>query len=587
MKKAYLLTFLALTLFALTSFGQEKVKLISKYDLEIIITQEQFEAAKSGNKLVTYDGLAAKGNSLILSSPSGTTVVNPEDKPWDLTQLIVDHLKVKKPLIGEIKEKDKKPLNSFIIRLEETGNKKQKKTKCPKEKQEASSNSDCTNGKGIKLIEIDACLDCCNSLKVRCGTGCSKRKFTVRQNELVALKLTNINPLRYTYTISGSEVSLHQDGAAAFQAAFDGAAGNEEAEAADEKEEDKPAEGDTTNKYGYTPEVADVITVKEVLDSLEEVGNLATILKRDVENTLKQLAGLTCLSEDKVTEDRTELLKRLVALPTFDQIENLKAEPDSSATDKEQADMDTLSAQYTRTYKKVETKLKSLYGLSLEVSTMPYQPKARNIDMINFKVERTLIGNASSTESVDYNVFLRGGVKIDFSAGLFATGIYNREYSVHEDPDKTYTVISDGDTTQHREKYFLLKGEGKDGNGIVIPADFAIGTMMNVHTRFSEVISLGGSVGLSTSLRGNFQMLLGGVITLGKFQRISLHGGAAFGWYSDLKNGYKTYDEDNADQTTYKYTDSSAPMTDRFGISWFAGISYNITKPNVENAEEN
>jgi hypothetical protein len=204
-------------------------------------------------------------------------------------------------------------------------------------------------------------------------------------------------------------------------------------------------------------------------------------------------------------------------------------------------------------------------------------------------LERTEIDNESNKTTVDYNVFVRGGVKIDFSTGLFATGIYDRQYSVHEDsdPDNTFTVIADGDTTEHRKRYFLLKGSGEAEEGFVIPADFAIGSMMNIHARFSEVVSLGGTVGLSTSLRGNFQLLLGGVITFGKFQRISLHGGAAFGWYSDLKNGYEVYSDSSEDtKHTYQYTDSDAPMTDRFGISWFAGISYNITRVKEDNVAE-
>ena len=60
-----------------------------------------------------------------------------------------------------------------------------------------------------------------------------------------------------------------------------------------------------------------------------------------------------------------------------------------------------------------------------------------------------------------------------------------------------------------------------------------------------------------------------------------MHGGVSLGWYSDLEAGYDSYDPNDSTTANNFYNRGSSndvPMAKRFGYSWFAGVSYNLTK---------
>lgn len=422
---------------------------------------------------------------------------------------------------------------------------------------------------GIKMIELDVCHDDCNDWTYRCGKGCSSNKMTVKQNELSGMRLVNLNPLRYEYSVNGSELILHQEGAEKFESAYNNISSDDK----------KDGDGLLVDSLGNKLESAVYNFMEKASSEAEKEGLIneavaaSKSLKVDIDADMAIVKSRSCLHEDELVNLREDLMYRFKQLPDISLLNTaLKGVPEGAKDPLEKA-----LESYVSDVAHIRSELVKLFGVQFETTTLPYQVKGRNIDAITYEVSgKDLISNKTVTSS--YNVFVRGGVKLDFSAGLFVTGLRDRSYATN---DTTVVKIDGADTSSVVMRRFIDREK--------LPMDFSVATMFNATTRWGETANVGLSVGLGASIQGNFQMMFGGTLVFGKFQRLALHGGVALGWYSDLEAGYKAWDLDDSSTygNMYDLGDSNTPpMTKRFGYSWFAGISYNLTKAKTEKAEE-
>jgi hypothetical protein len=217
--------------------------------------------------------------------------------------------------------------------------------------------------------------------------------------------------------------------------------------------------------------------------------------------------------------------------------------------------------------------------------TLPTHTNLKNIDLIRYSLKRE-DKITKNTQSYNYDFWLKGGVKIDFSVGFFATRLTDNVYN---------KVLLD--TVGGIDKIRITRQD--DGR-----ANFAFGGMVNITPRNgASWISIGGSVGVAYSSNQKLQILAGLSMHLGKTERVSLNAGMAFGTikYLDVSaNDFKFYDKDLKEiprekiedikekdrvymlqSKDIKFSSYVIPSVDKFVIRPFVGISYNLSKKNA------
>jgi len=207
--------------------------------------------------------------------------------------------------------------------------------------------------------------------------------------------------------------------------------------------------------------------------------------------------------------------------------------------------------------------------------TLPLGSNMSNADFVRYTVSR-LNKNTTATEEVAYDIWLNGGLKIDFSVGFFASGLVDNEY---QKLFISHAAVSGTDSIQvHR-----IKSGGYN---------FAFGGMMNVTPRpGANWFYVGGSVGFIYSNNQKLQIATGISLHFGKTERIIVHAGFTVGTaktFNDSQLQYKSNTiakHDNWGFMVPSYNDYTIPsLIDKFTLRPFFGISYNLSKSSPFNA---
>lgn len=201
----------------------------------------------------------------------------------------------------------------------------------------------------------------------------------------------------------------------------------------------------------------------------------------------------------------------------------------------------------------------------------------KNRDEINFQVNKFRDKHKVTLEQEEKNLQITGGVKIDFSLGLFSTGLMDKMFtstSVSAPSDTTFLSLPNGVidfdsivsiNRDIRKDSILRDDHGRFSYG---PAVFS-----HVYWRSGSFINVGVTFGFSIDQQATPRYLLGGSIMLGNHQRFVMSGGVAFGQRKQLASGLK----EGQLVTLSSYPNSTLPTTDRSDTSWFFSISYNFT----------
>jgi len=207
---------------------------------------------------------------------------------------------------------------------------------------------------------------------------------------------------------------------------------------------------------------------------------------------------------------------------------------------------------------------------TLEFS-LPTYNNLKNVDLIRYKIDRE-DQLTKAKQTYVYDVWLKGGLKIDFSVGILATQLKDYEY------EKTQAYKFDDPTALLTDSIYINRKEkGK--------FDFAFGGMVNISYRNgANWITPGISVGIAYSNNQQLQFLSSLSLHLGKTERIILHGGFAAGLSKtlDLSNLLYNRSIDNKDGTRYQvkgnFSDFNIVTIDKFSFRPFFGISYNLSR---------
>jgi hypothetical protein len=326
----------------------------------------------------------------------------------------------------------------------------------------------------------------------------------------------------------------------------------------------------------------------------EFVLNVATKIGVLVQNQFREYSSFNNLLENFACINHSNLLeietKRKNLISTFEFIQKTSAELQILVSY-----LDINTELYQSIAKKINTNyifllsyLKNLDYVTGENTlqyTLPTHTNLKNIDLIRYTIKRE-DKVTKNTQTYNYDFWLRGGLKIDFSVGFFGTRLTDNVYN---------KVLLD--TLDGIDKIRITRQD--DGR-----VDFAFGGMVNITPRNGgSWINVGGSVGVAYSGNQKLQVLTGVALHFGKTERLILHGGAAFGTikYLDISaNDFKFYDKDlksierdklndvkekdrvyMLESKDIKFSSFSIPTMEKFVVRPFIGISYNLSKKNA------
>ncbi|WP_343692626.1 hypothetical protein [Chitinophaga sp.] len=189
----------------------------------------------------------------------------------------------------------------------------------------------------------------------------------------------------------------------------------------------------------------------------------------------------------------------------------------------------------------------------------PTTTNMKNFDYITIQLEKKN-KLTDQPENYEYNIFIKGGIKIDFSAGIFGTFLKN---------DQFFTIDS-LDDQQNNTNYKMIK---RVNNG---KANIGFGAMMNINYRSgASWLTPGISFGLITSTQPSLQFIGSLTLGIGKSERILFHGGYALGFVKRL---------DNLQTDEYMPAiriGDGVRTVDQFMARPFIGLTYNLTKQSV------
>ena len=245
--------------------------------------------------------------------------------------------------------------------------------------------------------------------------------------------------------------------------------------------------------------------------------------------------------------------------------------------------VDTINKNYSKLYQFVKY-LAHIRNNDVVEYSLPTHTNLKNVDLIRYEIKREdKVVKASqggqtgqATQTYVYDVWLKGGLKIDLSAGVFASALVDYDYEKLLVPNSPTSTLGDS-------IHVVRKNKGG--------YNFGFGGMVNITPRLgANWVNIGMSYGVIYSSNQKLQLLAAGSLHLGKTERIILHGGVSFGFAQTLdksKNFFVEVEKDKryavrADIETY-----NVPTIDKFRSAAFFGISYNLSKKHALQAVSN
>jgi hypothetical protein len=199
-----------------------------------------------------------------------------------------------------------------------------------------------------------------------------------------------------------------------------------------------------------------------------------------------------------------------------------------------------------------------------------YRSQTDIIDMTGDKVsiESKVVKNQQFPDLGDPNTSLfkeTFGVNkfwaIDVSAGVVATGLVDHDYYFQQ----TFKTVAT-DSIINSQRYKTLKRRNK--NEFLKPG---IATFVHFRYKASSDFSLGPTLGFTVlSSESPVQYHLGGSLLFGEKQRFAITLGATTGKVTRLSDGFE-------DGIQVPYSFSDLPTYSSWRVSWFLGLSYNLT----------
>jgi hypothetical protein len=373
------------------------------------------------------------------------------------------------------------------------------------------------------VITIDLSLPKSESVK----NSDNLKRLVVKNKNPLAFNLINGNPFRYRYALNFKKINLFTN--ETFYVSAEDLAEAKKTQDAGAKPISPVSSGSIIAKQiSLSPKISKLkIEIEKFISDISDDSNL-DLIKFNLE-------------KDKFKKSYIEYVNEIDEI----KIEISQLAPIDLTVNKNQDEIDKISESIRLLIEKLIKTKDNNYLLPIDIN-------GDNIDYIEVQLD-IYDGNNETPETYKYKVWIRGGLKIDASGGVFITSLFDDEYYTTEGIDNQKLIF-------------------KQDNG---EYDFGFGTMVNISLRGGSWARPALNFGALFTSNQKFQMLAGFGLILGKSERLILNAGLSMGRVNVLNDNY------HADgKTLYNLgTDGTIPTNEKFKFGNFFGITYNFTKP--------
>ncbi len=170
---------------------------------------------------------------------------------------------------------------------------------------------------------------------------------------------------------------------------------------------------------------------------------------------------------------------------------------------------------------------------------------------------------------------LSNGFKVDFSTGIFITGLKDHEY-VFKDTTVSYITTGGTDARDTTGNFIIRENSSKRKIGF--------GLLTHAYPRLSSNYNFGIATGISVNTEAEVNLLAGLSLMLGSQRRVVFSGGLIWGKANRLsKTVYEGFNRKAGDVTGtsapvfYSTPNNVVPIINDWQRSWFMGVSYNFS----------
>lgn len=368
----------------------------------------------------------------------------------------------------------------------------------------------------------------------------NRNKLVVKNRDPLAFNLVDGNPFRYRYVLNYNKVNMFTN--ETFNPSF-----------SDLNIKEKDIQSDTDgdgipDSFDESPDITNVVT-EDIVNLLQ--GKLKSKIlefKKSVDSYITSISD-----DDKLNFDELNLMKdsfKEQYLVLLNDIEDIQHKLD---------EIDNLDSSTTENQNEIKSILEStrlliekLFNTKQNSYLLPLDINGDNIDYVEIQLD-IYDGDNEKPEVYKYKVWIKGGLKIDVSGGIYLSSLLDKEYYT-TDSENNKKLIYENDLGSY---------------------DFGFGTMVNISLRGGSWARPTLNFGAMFTSNQKFQMLTGLGLILGKNERFVIHSGISMGRVNVLKEEYKT---DGV--TTYDLgTDGNIPVYEKFRFGHFFGVTYNFSKP--------
>ncbi len=363
-----------------------------------------------------------------------------------------------------------------------------------------------------------------------------QKRLVLKNKNLLAINLINGNPFRYKYVLNYKKINLF----------------NEKSFSINPSDTLSSPRDEFLNAYN-TKEAG--LDSTRISNALETIKNSLISQKESISNYILEISNVDKLDYDQLKFKRMAFKESLsIDINSIDywhtqlvfyRNDDASKPEDISLFEDKFEELNTLADETNALLHKLQSIKSNSYLLPIDVN-------GDNIDFVEIILKR-YDNDSEEPETFKYKIWLKGGLKIDVSAGGFITSLFDKDYT------STPVDSSDGES--------VIK-ENDLGN-----FDFGFGTLVNISLRGGSWVKPSLNFGTLLTSNQKFQILAGGGLILGKNQRWTVNAGLAMGRIDTINSNYTPDGE-----TQYKLGNEGAvPTTEKFSFGHFFGVTYNLS----------
>ena len=413
--------------------------------------------------------------------------------------------------------------------------------------------------------------------KALLGSDSINTRLVLPSKSPLAFNLINGNPYKYKYVINHKLINFFEGQG---YNPFDSIAKMLEKSSKSKSGSRAPASLDTlevayiskaenaTNIINQNQLIANdlLIGVRKVTTEEDDIINIlnatkilkikSSNLKSDVESYIAEITSEDSLDHSTFLQKRTSFNTQYIELLTMLNSLNKNAIQFPQIKEQYSKSLDEINQNDNN----IKLEISKMFSVKMNNYLLPLDVNGKNIDIVEVTVERYDKTAANPTpDKYVYNIWIKGGLKIDISGGVFISSLFDKEYTTKDN-------VVDVNGKSETQKFIYEKNNGA--------FDYGFGSTINVSLRGGSWIRPALNFGALFTTNQKFQIITGIGLILGKEERIIIHGGLAMGSVNTISDNYKS-----DGSTSYNLgTSGDVPTTNKFSFGHFFGITYNFGK---------